>query len=90
LPAPDEPTTATVDPGWTSYSTEDRPSAVEQIVLRRGATISASATPSPSKNLISFVVTTRVDRVRRDRNTKLLADSFHLSGSDMAAQRDSS
>ena len=56
--------------------TQDR-RRLETSPRKRDLTILASAPSSPSTNSISFVLTIRVDRVGRDRNTALLADSLH-------------
>jgi hypothetical protein len=49
---------------------------LETTSRKRDLAITASAAPFSSTASISFVLTTRVDRVHRDRNTALLADSL--------------
>ena len=50
---------------------------LETTSRKRDLAITASAVPFSSTDSISFVLTSRVDRVHRDRNTALLADSLH-------------
>ena len=52
------------------------PAGTETTSRKRDLTILATAAPSTSTASISFVLTTRGDRVHRDRNTALLADSL--------------
>jgi hypothetical protein len=48
---------------------------VETTLRKRDLATLASAAPSPSTRLISFVLTAMTDPAQRDRNTALLADS---------------
>jgi hypothetical protein len=60
---------------------------VETTSKKRGQTISPSAAPFLFMYLISFPLTTRVDRARHDRNTALLLVPLHAGSARVKRRR---
>jgi hypothetical protein len=61
---------------------------METILRKSDLPIMASVASSSSTRLISFVLTTPIDRAQRDRNAALLADSLHHDGRHRGAVHD--